>query len=264
MSEKVPADLSAHDAAPCCSGSSKRPRDDQKAHRTKRKSHCSQRRRPDCAARRLPLGPSRVRLGAHRGWCSGACEAQLRTRPQTDSSIKPDVLVSALLVACMERQVPCLLRCYECLTQMYLMHHGFVPKVNVRNTINGSTPLHFAAQESERGDQNGRLLCMKMLVAAGAERDIAVHLICPCSSCLYLESVPADSGPRQICRIIAGASRIRCRATLTCAWRWADRRSLRTSPMTKRRRRTSSSSGRTLSAARCSPAPALGGSEQAV
>ena len=161
---------------------------------------------------------------------------------------------------------PCLLRCYECLTQMYLLHHGFVPKVNVRNTINGSTPLHFAAQESERGDQNGRLLCMKMLVAAGAERDIAVHLICPCSSCLYLESVPAvpaDSGPRQICRIIAGASRIRCRATLTCAWLWAVRRSRRTSPTAKRRRR-SSSSGRTLSAARCSPARALGGSEQAV
>ena len=156
---------------------------------------------------------------------------------------------------------PCLLRYHECLTQMYLLHHAFVPKVNLRNTINGSTPLHFAAQESERGDQKGRLLCMKMLLAAGAERDIAVHLICPCSSCLH---VPADSGPREICRIIAGASRIRCRATLTCAWRWADRRSRRMSPTTKRRRRTSSSSGRTLSAARCSPAPALGGSEQAV
>ena len=155
---------------------------------------------------------------------------------------------------------PCLLRYHECLTQMYLLHHAFVPKVNLRNTINGSTPLHFAAQESERGDQKGRLLCVKMLLAAGAERDIAVHLICPCSSCLY---VPAASGPREICRIIAGASRIRCRATLTCAWRWADRRSRRMSPTTKRRRRTSSSSGRTLSAARCSPAPALGGSEQA-
>ena len=39
--------------------------------------------------------------------------------------------------------------------------------------INGSTPLHLAAQDSDRGDQEGRILAIKMLLETGAAPDIA-------------------------------------------------------------------------------------------
>ena len=39
--------------------------------------------------------------------------------------------------------------------------------------INGSTPLHLAAQDSDRGDQEGRILAIKMLLDTGADPDIA-------------------------------------------------------------------------------------------
>lgn len=42
-------------------------------------------------------------------------------------------------------------------------------QVNMKNSINGSTPLHLAAQEFDRGDQEGRIEAIKMLLAADAD-----------------------------------------------------------------------------------------------
>jgi len=54
-------------------------------------------------------------------------------------------------------------------------------QVNAKNTFSGATPLHCAAQENERGDKDGRLVSIKLLLAAGADATIAV--IPPCALC---------------------------------------------------------------------------------
>lgn len=44
--------------------------------------------------------------------------------------------------------------------------------MNTKNLVTGATPLHFAAQDSDRGDQEGRFLSAKLLLAAGADVDM--------------------------------------------------------------------------------------------
>ena len=60
---------------------------------------------------------------------------------------------------------------------------GYVRQVNAQNHVTGGTPLHSAAQESERGerkgdrgDKDGRIVCIKMLLEAGASLNIAVRI----------------------------------------------------------------------------------------
>ena len=45
-------------------------------------------------------------------------------------------------------------------------------QVNATNTFSGATPLHCAAQENERGDKEGRVLSIKMLLEKGADVNI--------------------------------------------------------------------------------------------
>jgi hypothetical protein len=45
--------------------------------------------------------------------------------------------------------------------------------VDAQNTLTGATPLHFASDDhTGRGDAEGRLECLRLLLAAGADRDI--------------------------------------------------------------------------------------------
>jgi hypothetical protein len=45
--------------------------------------------------------------------------------------------------------------------------------VNAQNTLTGATPLHFASDDhTGRGDAEGRLECLRLLLAAGADKDI--------------------------------------------------------------------------------------------
>jgi hypothetical protein len=45
--------------------------------------------------------------------------------------------------------------------------------LNAQNTLTGATPLHFAADDDiGRGDPAGRRLCLRLLLAAGADKDI--------------------------------------------------------------------------------------------
>ena len=48
-------------------------------------------------------------------------------------------------------------------------------QVNAQNSFSGATPLHCAAQENDRGDKEGRVLAIKMLLAAGADATIQVQ-----------------------------------------------------------------------------------------
>ena len=51
-------------------------------------------------------------------------------------------------------------------------------QVNAQNSFSGATPLHCAAQENDRGDKEGRVLAIKMLLAAGADATIQVQTAC--------------------------------------------------------------------------------------
>jgi hypothetical protein len=60
---------------------------------------------------------------------------------------------------------------------------GYILQVDAQNYVTGGTPLHSAAQESERGerkgdrgDKDGRIVCIKMLLEAGASLNIAVRI----------------------------------------------------------------------------------------
>jgi len=46
-------------------------------------------------------------------------------------------------------------------------------QVNAKNFVNSFTPLHCAAQDNDRGDEEGRIEAVKLLVAAGADAEIA-------------------------------------------------------------------------------------------
>lgn len=46
--------------------------------------------------------------------------------------------------------------------------------MDAQNSFSGATPLHCAAQENDRGDKEGRLLAIKMLLAAGANPNLQV------------------------------------------------------------------------------------------
>jgi hypothetical protein len=45
-------------------------------------------------------------------------------------------------------------------------------KVNAQNSFSSANPLHCAAQDNERGDKEGRILAIKMLLAAGANPNL--------------------------------------------------------------------------------------------
>jgi hypothetical protein len=45
-------------------------------------------------------------------------------------------------------------------------------QVNAANNFSGATPLHCAAQENDRGDKDGRIKAIKMLLAAGADVNV--------------------------------------------------------------------------------------------
>ena len=50
-----------------------------------------------------------------------------------------------------------------------------VPQVDAQNSITEATPLHCAAQDATRGDAEGRVRCIQLLLAAGADPDLEVH-----------------------------------------------------------------------------------------
>jgi len=79
-----------------------------------------------------------------------------------DPSVANGVGQTALHVACLWGTH----KCVEVLIKLGA-------KVNAKNTFSGATPLHCAAGENERGDKEGRLLSIKMLLAAGADATIA-------------------------------------------------------------------------------------------
>ena len=49
------------------------------------------------------------------------------------------------------------------------------PQVDAQNSITEATPLHCAAQDATRGDAEGRVRCIQLLLAAGADPDLEVH-----------------------------------------------------------------------------------------
>jgi ankyrin repeat protein len=62
-----------------------------------------------------------------------------------------------------------------CIMMMMDSACGPVLQVNVQNNITGSTPLHCVAAEADRGDRGGRVLSVKLLLAAGADVNIGVQ-----------------------------------------------------------------------------------------
>ena len=78
-----------------------------------------------------------------------------------DPSVANGVGQTALHVACLWGTH----KCVEVLIQAGA-------NVNATNNFSGATPLHCAAQENDRGDQEGRVASLKMLLAAGADVNI--------------------------------------------------------------------------------------------
>ena len=49
---------------------------------------------------------------------------------------------------------------------------SWAEQVNTKNLVNGATPLHCAAKDNDRGNQEGRFLSAKLLLTAGADVDM--------------------------------------------------------------------------------------------
>ena len=64
------------------------------------------------------------------------------------------------------------------------------PQVNAQNSFSGATPLHCAAQDNERGDKEGRILAIKMLLAAGANPNLEVSIQKLCCWAVLCSTAP--------------------------------------------------------------------------